>query len=214
MVRHPFRGVVATTLLSLALVPAALAASSGSLSASEYQQLNALNTRLNRLSSADSASAISADARACALTHKVSQLVTGVAADCAAEFTLVGSLLSLESGSPKCLKDGDRVFRCFLPAYDKLYSRTSAFYGADLRARRIVLNRNLGDACASNLADPPKVFPLENTLTSIAAQMVIDVRAQQGKALKSDILRYAKDLERVNAGSSNAASILTGCAHR
>jgi hypothetical protein len=53
MVRHPFRGVVATTLLSLALVPAALAASSGSLSASEYQQLNALNTRLNRLSSAD-----------------------------------------------------------------------------------------------------------------------------------------------------------------
>jgi hypothetical protein len=43
---------------------------------------------------------------------------------------------------------------------------------------------------------------------------VIDVRAQQGKALKSDILRYAKDLERVNAGSSNAASILTGCAHR
>jgi hypothetical protein len=212
MIRRPLRAVLATTLLSLSLAPAALA-TSGSLTASEYQQLSRLNTRLNHLSSKSSESAIRSDLRTCDKTRAVSQLVTVVRADCGSVFNVLGAMLNLGSVSHRCVREGAGAYNCILSTYRKLYDRTSEMYGADLHARSVVLARGLGAVCASNLAEPPKVITFENRLTSAAAQLVIDVKSHQGKALEGDSAAYTKDFNKVIA-ASGSGSILDGCAHQ
>jgi hypothetical protein len=166
------------------LVPAfASAASNGTLTHAEYQQLEPLYKFEKQLKGSD---ALNKLGERCKAVNGVSALAREQLTGCLDQIAWFRASTKAAAAAKTCEADNKSVnarFDCMLPSYEIVKSTTAAFYQNDLDIARLARARGLSSRCVAFLAEPPDALTDESKMTRDISQMVATMREHRRTAL-------------------------------
>lgn len=165
----------------------ATAASGGSLTSFEYQQLVTARDRLKAVKS------VSAAIWDCQQIQMQTQLLNAERSDCISQFQLVKVNGVMKSYEADCIayRTAAARLRCLLPGYRQFYATVATFYHSESHIRQIAISRDLGEPCTDLLSDKPLVISEEKLAVEAIASIIraaeagnlLTFESESGKAI-------------------------------
>jgi len=206
------RTVATCVAVVLCTAAPASAASRGTLTSAEYQQLHTAEKRIKSLSARDTRGLRQAQS-VCSRLRPVSPLITAVRSGCLDLITLGGDDAKLNAAAIKCGIDPGTeaaIFTCLIPAVRGYYANAEAFYLAETRVDRLARARGFSRTCVAVIGDSPGNISAEGRLAGDLKAAVRALRNQNPYALQTLSTRVERDASSIKRGPSS----LSLCPHQ
>ncbi len=208
---RPVRTVATCIAVALCAAAPASAASRGTLTSAEYQQLHTAEKRIKSLSEKDTRD-IGQVRVICSRLRRVSPLIAAVRSGCLDLVALGGDNAKLNASATKCgIDPGSEaaILTCLIPTVRGYYADAEAFYHAETYVDRLARSRGFSSTCVAVIGDSPSNISAEGRVAGDLKAAVSALRGQNPEALQTLSDRLDRDVNSIKPGPSS----LSLCPH-
>jgi hypothetical protein len=216
--RYSRRSITAALLtlgvFLMAVTASASAASGGTLTTAEYQELTASVQITNALKGTLTEKKVTTLFRACSTMAKISPLVDAEKSACNYALDALGADVEASSAEKKCgkIKAENGRFACLVSPFRVAFESWEDFYRAEKQVDHLVATRGFTGKCAAALSEPAKAIADEHLVATATGKMLSALHARSASDLTEWAGRLITDSGQLDAALKNIPTSLTPCA--